>query len=160
MLETIRRPTTSTSGPVPTVAEVEWAPVGLNAAVRSLFGRKAPVIPSPLAPSPAWETSDEAAPDDFDIDAGQAPVPSARYRAEAHAAFRAVDGSPVPAVDAALDVMEAEMARLRASVLAYGEALKAIAVYGADARTRKTAAVALRRAPERLRTALPAPRHG
>jgi hypothetical protein len=159
MLETIRRPASSTSGPTPTVAEVEWAPVGLNAAVRSLFGRKAPAAPGPLA-SPAWETQAEAAPGDFDIDAGQAPAPSGNYRAEAHAAFRAVDGSPAPAVDAALDVVEAEMARLRAAVLAYGEALKAIAVYGADARTRRTAAVALRRAPERLRAAPPVPRHG
>ncbi len=155
MLETTRRP----SGPTPAVAEVEWAPAGLNAAVRSFFGRKAPITPRPLAASPEWETRPEVVPEDFDLDAGQAPVPSAGYRAEAHAAFRAVDGSPVPALDAALDVVEAELARLRASVLAYGEALKAIAVYGADARTRKTAAVALRRAPERLRTAPPVP-HG
>ena len=49
------------------------------------------------------------------------------------------------------------MARLRRTVLAYGEALKEIEVYGGCAEARKTAAKALRRAPERLTAAPPVP---
>ena len=42
-------------------------------------------------------------------------------------------GSGQAALDAALAVIEAEVARLRGTVLAYGEALKEIEVYGRDA---------------------------
>jgi hypothetical protein len=55
-------------------------------------------------------------------------------------------------------VVEAEVARLRQAVLVYGEALKAIRVYGPDEETREAAAAALSRAPERLRAAAPVPR--
>ena len=54
-------------------------------------------------------------------------------------------------------VVEAEVSRLRGTVLAYGEALKEIEVYGSDPSARGTAAAALRRAPERLRAAPPVP---
>ena len=55
-------------------------------------------------------------------------------------------------------MVEAEVSRLRGTVLAYGEALKEIEVYGVDPTARSTAAAALRRSPERLKAAGPVPR--
>ena len=66
-------------------------------------------------------------------------------------------GSEQAALDAALAVIEAEVARLRGTVLAFGEALKEIEVYGPDPSVRSTAAAALRRAPVRLEAPQPVP---
>jgi hypothetical protein len=123
-------------------------------AVRALFSRLSIGVSSPVEPARVlggvWETGirPSARPDD--------PATDAR-RAEAHAAFRSVANPGHAAIDAALGVVEAEVARLRRTVLAYGEALKEIEVYGGCAEARKTAAKALRRAPERLTSAPPVP---
>lgn len=123
-------------------------------AVRALFSLLSGGVSAPGETArmlgPVWETG-RAAPD------GEAGATDAR-RAEAQAAFRSVATPGAAGIDAALDVVEAEVARLRRTVLAYGEALKEIEVYGGCAESRKTAAKALRRAPERLRAAPPVPR--
>jgi hypothetical protein len=127
-------------------------------AVRALLARLSigaggPAEPARV-PGPVWETGPGHRPltcDDADPEAG---LP----RAEAHAAFHAVATGPEPApLDAALAVFEAEVDRLRRTVLTYGEALKSIEVYGRCAEARGTAARALRRAPERLHAAPPVP---
>jgi hypothetical protein len=122
---------------------------GLNGAVRQLFAR---IAPASVRRPAVWETRapGEAGPRDLPADTSR--------RADAHAAYRAVKGSEQAALDAALAVIEAEVARLRGTVLAYGEALKEIEVYGSDPSVRSTAAAALRRAPERLRSPAPVPR--
>jgi len=162
MLETTRFISRST----PVFVETPPAPAGLNAAVRSLFGRlSAEPAPEPVAAvmprklPPVWETRRGNRPSlsEFDVDAGVDPEPSPAPRAAAQAAARIVGGTGRSPLDAALEVFEAEIARLRRTVLTYGEALKAIEVYGADPEVRKAAADALRRAPERLRTAEPVP---
>jgi hypothetical protein len=123
-------------------------------AVRALFSRLSIGVSSPVEPARVlggvWETGirPSARPDDPEIDV---------RRAEAHAAFRTVATPGHAAIDAALGVAESEVARLRRTVLAYGEALKEIEVYGGCAEARKTAAKALRRAPERLTSAPPVP---
>ena len=123
-------------------------------AVRALFSRLSIGVSPPVEPARVlrgvWETGirPSARPDDPEIDA---------RRAEAHAAFRSVATPGHAAIDAALGVVEAEVARLRRTVLAYGEALKEIEVYGGCAEARRTAAKALRRAPERLTAAPPVP---
>jgi hypothetical protein len=143
---------------------------GLNAAVRQLLARLSQGAPArdaaPARPvrsvRAVWETGHGHRPA-FDEDAGEAPdEPAARRarvrRAEAHAAFRIVQGSEQAALDAALAVVEVEVARLRGAVLAYGEALKSIQVYATDEEARDTAATVLRKVPERLRASPPAPR--
>ena len=81
--------------------------------------------------------------------------------ADAAPAHRA--GEPAPAagepatVDTALALVEAEISRLRGTVLAYGEALKEIEVYGVDPMARETAAAALRRTANLPRAAEPEP---
>jgi len=126
---------------------------GLNGAVRQLFARIAPNALAAPSPRPVvWETgAGEAGPRD------RAPCADRSRRADAHAAYRAVKGSEQAALDAALAVIEAEVARLRGTVLAYGEALKEIEVYGRDPSVRSTAAAALRRAPARLQAPDPVP---
>jgi hypothetical protein len=128
---------------------------GLNGAMRQLFSRIAlGTAERPLDRVPAvWETgaAGEAGPRDGTLS------PDATRRAHAHAAFRSVEGCERAALDAALAVVEAEVSRLRGTVLAYGEALKEIEVYGADPTARTTAAAALRRTPERLSAAAPVP---
>jgi hypothetical protein len=162
MLETTR---TYWHQPAAPLAAEPQAPAGLNAAVRSLFARLSTGAPEGPVPAirrlPAvWETDPgrrplrRAADDPEEADAD--PRASAR-RAHAHAAFRTVEGGEQAALDAALGVVEAEVARLRQAVLVYGEALKAIRVYGPDEETREAAAAALSRAPERLRAAAPVP---
>jgi len=119
---------------------------GLNGAVRQLFARIAPgALERPARRPAVWETG------------ASETGPRESRRAHAHAAYRAVEGSEQAALDAALAVVEAEVARLRGTVLAYGEALKEIEVYGGDPSARSTAAAALRRAPERLRAPAPVP---
>ena len=102
---------------------------GLNGAVRQLFARIAPSAVEPRRPRrPVIWATDAARP----ARATASPPPTPARRADAHAAYRAVEGSEQAALDAALAVVEAEVARLRGTVLAYGEALKAIEVYGRD----------------------------
>jgi hypothetical protein len=127
-------------------------------AERALFSRLSIGVSSPVEPARVlggvWEIGirPSTRPDDAATD----PETDAR-RAEAHAAFRSVATPGHAAIDAALGVVETEVARLRRTVLAYGEALKEIEVYGGCAEARKTAAKALRRAPERLTSAPPVP---
>lgn len=121
---------------------------GLNGAVRQLFARIAPgSFAGPSRRPVAWETGADGQAGARD----RTPCADESRRAHAHAAYRTVTGSEQAALDAALAVVEAEVARLRGTVLAYGEALKEIEVYGRDPSMRSTAAAALRRAPERLR---------
>ena len=125
---------------------------GLNGAVRQLFARIAPSALAAPSPRPViWATDAEAGPRD------RVPAADTTRRADAHAAYRAVKGSEQAALDAALAVIEAEVARLRGTVLAFGEALKEIEVYGRDPSVRSTAAAALRRAPVRLEAPQPVP---
>jgi hypothetical protein len=126
-------------------------------AVRALFSRLSIGVSSPAEPAlvgAVWVTQ----PGSHPSGRPEGDLACEGRRAEAHAAFRSVITPGPAAVDAALDVVEAEVARLRRTVFAYGEALKEIEVYGGCAETRKTAAKALRRAPERLRAAPPVPR--
>jgi hypothetical protein len=163
MLETTR---TYWHQPAAPLAAEPQAPAKLNAAVRSLFARLSTGAPEWPVPAirrlPAvWETDPGRRPlrrvaddpDESDADRDRASV----RRAHAHAAYRTVEGGEQAALDAALGVVEAEVARLRHAVLVYGEALKAIRVYGPDEETREAAATALSRAPERLRAAAPVP---
>ena len=147
-----------------TIADEPQAPAGLNAAVRSLFARLSSGTPAPAIRRlpPVWETGRERRPlreaaDGLDPGEDRDRDAASTRRAQAHAAFRTVAGGEQPALDAALGVVEAEVARLRQAVLVYGEALKAIQVYGPDEETRVAAKAALRRAPERLRAAAPVP---
>ena len=60
----------------------------------------------------------------LDANARRAAVRQARLRAQAQAAYRSVEGAGPAALDAALAVLEAEIARLSDTAEAYGEALK------------------------------------
>jgi hypothetical protein len=75
-------------------------------------------------------------------------------RANAHAAYRSVEGSEGAALDAALAVLEAEWQATRAARDVYAEALKAIRVYARDGGARALAERALR-APARPRSRFP-----
>lgn len=166
MLETTR---TYWHQPAAPLAAEPQAPAGLNAAVRSLFAKLSSGAPE--APATPDCASIRRLPAVWETDPGRTPLPRAddpdgvdsdrdrttARRAHAHAAFRTVERGEQAALDAALGVVEAEVARLRQAVLVYGEALKAIRVYGPDEETREAAATALSRAPERLRAAAPVP---
>ena len=65
---------------------------------------------------------------------------AARLRANAHAAYSSVVGTHNQALDAALAVIEAEFASVRARCDAHAEALKAIRLYATDAESRARAA--------------------
>ncbi len=67
-------------------------------------------------------------------------VSAARLRANAHAAYGSVVGTHEQALDAALVVLEAEIAAVRARCDAHAEALKSIRLYATDAGTRALAA--------------------
>jgi hypothetical protein len=122
---------------------------------------------SGIAPETAPETAgaERGAPANLPAEPGaeRAIDPCALFggalRAEARAAFRCVQGGPDCALDHALQVMEAEIARLQSAILSYGEALKRIEVYATDSDARATARRALRATPQRLRRSAPAPRH-
>lgn len=157
MLETTR----TCVRPPSAIADVRQAPARLNAAVRSLFGRRAPSARcDPAQPvrsvRAVWETGRGHRPPALEPD-DESKQRAAIRHANAHAAYRSVHGNKQAALDAALAVVEAEVARLRGTVLTYGEALKALQVYGPDEETRRTAAAALHLAPERLRVAPPVP---
>jgi hypothetical protein len=66
-----------------------------------------------------------------------------RMRANAHAAYRSVNGDPEAALDAALAVIEAEWHATRAERDSFGEALKSIRLYAQDRRARALAERAL-----------------
>jgi hypothetical protein len=66
-------------------------------------------------------------------------------RANAHAAFRTVEGSPEAALDTALMLYETELRAARAERDNYAEALKTIQLYATDAGARSKAAQALTR---------------
>ena len=109
-----------------------------------LTGRGRAAVPAERAAAPAGQTGPETG--------------SSALRAEARAAYRAVEGgAPEAALEAALGVMERRIAELRKAVLAYGEGLKTIEVYSADDASRAAARTALRAAPERLAVGAPAP---
>lgn len=78
-------------------------------------------------------------------------------RANAHAAYRSAEVAGAGAVDAALDVAEREIRRLRQAVETYGEALKTLQVYGKEAEQRAIAAQALRAVAVELKSADPVP---
>ncbi len=145
--------------------ETPPAPAGLNAAVRSLFGRlSAEPAPEPVAAvaprkrrrsgRPAAATGRRSA----SSTSTPASTPSAsprrgRARRLPHRRRPRAVGRSTP---------RSASSRRRSPgcggpCSTYGEALKAIEVYGADPEVRKAAADALRRAPERLRTAAPVP---
>ena len=127
----------------------------LPAAIRSLLnrlaGRTSPAAPEAEVP--------------VDANANRAAVRRARLRAQAHAAFRCVEGPATAALDAALAVLESEIARPSDTAEAYGEALKAVRTYDDDAAQRAMAAAALYAFPVPLRAGAPIPqdrqrRHG
>jgi hypothetical protein len=64
-------------------------------------------------------------------------------RANAHAAFKSVQGTETAAIDAAVDVVAAELETVCSERAAYAEALKAIRLYAEDPRVRALAAGAL-----------------
>jgi hypothetical protein len=137
-----------------TLTTTETRPTALPAAIRGLFARLA-------GRTPAFETAPAA----IDVRTRRALARQARLRAEAHAAFRSVEG-PVPAaLDAALAVLESEITRLGAAAEAYGEALKSVRTYDDDPAQRAMAAAALYAYPVPLGAPAPVPharepRHG
>jgi hypothetical protein len=70
-----------------------------------------------------------------------------RLRADAHAAYRSVEGAQGAAIDAALAVLEAEWQAARRLSEDYAEALKAIRVYARDPGSRALAERALAQQP-------------
>lgn len=87
----------------------------------------------------------------------QAQLRQRLLRDEAHAAFRAAEGSGATRLDPALAVMEGEIARLQSALEEYGEALKTIRIYGTDPEQRAVATAALTATPMVLRVAAPVP---
>ena len=133
------------SGP----AQADARATALPAALRGLLtrlARRTPALEAPEAP--------------VDPVARRASVRRARLRAEAHAAFRSVQGPTPAALDAALAVLESEIARLTDAAEAYGEALKSVRTYDDDAGQRAMAAAALYAFPVPLRAATPFRRSG
>jgi hypothetical protein len=126
----------------------------LPAAIRALFARLA-------GRAPAFEE----APAPLDARVRRAHARQARLRAEAHAAFRSVEGPAAAALDAALAVLESEIARLSDAAEAYGEALKSVRTFDEDPAQRAMAAAALYAYPVPLAAPAPvpharAPHHG
>jgi hypothetical protein len=135
-------------------AQADARATALPAALRGLLTRLA-------RRTPALEALEAP----VDPVARRASVRRARLRAEAHAAFRSVQGPTPAALDAALAVLETEIARLTDAAEAYGEALKSVRTYDDDAGQRAMAAAALYAFPVPLRAAIPVPqfrhaRHG
>lgn len=121
-------------------------PGALPAAIRGLFSRLA-------GRSYALETPPAA----LDVRARRTLARQSRLRAEAHAAFRAVEGPAPAALDAALAVLESEIARLSDAAEAYGEALKAVRTYDDDPAQRALATSALFAYPVPLGVPAPVP---
>jgi hypothetical protein len=111
---------------------IDREPAGARAALRAWLGR--------IAGDPEARPAADAAP-------GLATSFENRVRAlraNAHAAYRSVEGGEAAALDAALAVLEAEWQATRAARDGYAEALKAIRVYARDNGTRALAERALR----------------
>jgi hypothetical protein len=142
-------------GPVTAIPPADSRPAVLPTAIRGLFARLA-------GKAPAFED----APAPHDVRARRTLARQERLRAEAHAAFRSVEGPAPAALDAALAVLESEIARLSDAAEAYGEALKSVRTYDDDPAQRAMAAAALYAFPVPLRAPDPVPqtrsraRHG
>ena len=120
--------------------------------LRGLMGRIAGWAAAPATDLPAFESGSEFPGRPIEAAA------DATLRARAQAAFRTVDGAADRALDAALAVMEAEIAQLRDVVRDYGEALKSVQTYASEDSVRQTARAALRARPQRLSAAGPIPK--
>ena len=144
MLDVHKEPGGLLTAPTP----ADTRPAALPSAIRGLFARlagRAPVF--------------EDAPAALDVRARRILARQERLRAEAHAAFRSVEGPAPAALDAALAVFESEISRLSDAAEAYGEALKSVRTYDDDPGQRAMAAAALYAFPVPLRGPAPVP-HG
>jgi hypothetical protein len=117
-------------------------PVSVRGALRSLLTRVA--VGGDPSPTPPRD------PDDADGMEEAAPAIATRFenkvrtlRANAHAAYHSVEGTQHTAVDAALDVIEAEWHAARIQRDRYAEALKSIRLYAGDMWSRAMAHRAL-----------------
>ena len=115
--------------------EIAEPPASVRRAIRALFARL----------GIAAATEEEAQRD-------REPAPAVatsfenkvrKLRANAHAAYRSVDGAEASAIDAALAVVEAEWHAARLERDSFAEALKHIRVYAADPKLREMAGRAL-----------------
>jgi len=136
------------------VTHAAYRPAAQPAGIRALLARLA-------WRAPTWEAETPS----VDPRLRRTHERQARLRAEAHAAFRSVEGSGPAALDAALSVLESEIARLSDTAEAYGEALKSVRTYDDDPAQRALAQTALYAYPVPLRTPAPVPharaaRHG
>jgi hypothetical protein len=114
------------------------APLG-RSGLFGLLGR----LGLPVTPA---EPDDKATQDASDLRLASSEDNHLRtLRANAHAAFRTVEGSPEAALDTALSVYETELRAARAARDSYAEALKTIQLYATDAGARSKAAQALTR---------------
>lgn len=139
---------------------------GIRATLRALVGRLgAPditatqglgFIPPPLTIhgfGPVltdWETGARETPaeEEETVPARQAAAARARRQANAHAAYGSVEGTHAAALDAALAVIEADYAVLRARCATQAEALKQLRLYAHDPAIRALAAKGLDDTPE------------
>jgi hypothetical protein len=143
--------THATTAPHPAALPTAPLPTGIRGLFARLAGRSQATEPPPAA---------------LDLRARRLLARQGRLRAEAHAAFRSVEGSGSTALDAALAVLDSEIARLSDAAEAYGEALKAVRTYDDDPAQRALAASALYAYPVPLRAPAPVPhipgrpRHG
>lgn len=130
---------------------------GIRATIRALVGRLgAPdlaatealgLLPPPLslpglaAASADWETGprDPAAEPEETAPTRSHRAAAALRRANAHAAYASVEGTQEAALDAALAVVEAELAAMEIRCAAQAEALKRLRLYANDATTRALA---------------------
>ena len=119
--------------------ELFRATATVRAAIRALFARLGAAAPA------IGEGGDGQA------DEGRAAPPVATsvenkvrlMRANAHAAYRSVEGAEAAAIDAALAVVELEWHAARAQRDSFAEALKSIQLYAEDAKARAMATQAL-----------------
>lgn len=137
---------------------------GIRATLRALVGRLGTpdlaasqgmgLLPDPLALhglDPDWASASTPAPEDeASLRSRAAKIARERRRANAHAAYDSVVGTHAAALDAALAVLEAELAILQTRCAAQCEALKRLQLYGRDTATRDLAAKGLTCDPEVL----------
>ena len=134
--------------PRPFAPDMPEAPSTVRAAIRALFARLGAAAPA------IGEARDGEA------DEGRAaPAVATSFenkvrlmRANAHAAYRSVEGAEAAAIDAALAVVESEWHAARAQRDSFAEALKSIQLYAEDAKARAMAAQAL---ASRVEAAMP-----
>lgn len=120
----------------------QLAPAGVRAALGALFRRRGDAAEATPA-EPAVPDA-PALPDAFEVRVRT-------QRANAHAAFRSVQGAPEAALDAALAVLEAEWRAAREASLRYADALKHVRLYSFDDASRRQAWLALEGADEATR---------